>query len=443
MADTIPYYKITSDYYPTQYTTDETSAYYGAQKSRSRRESQTSEVTRQYESGQKTYEEYQQDLNRILGRSIGSIERSEVGGYGEAAQQREWGISDTDMASKYAQGKIGWDEYNSYLENTLGRYTTGSSQYEQRSETVRQIKIDKDFSDIDELVAQLNTGKLDYETVKSSIQQYLQSYSQDTENYNTILSSLQSARDSYVTNQYNSLETKYNNGEITYEQYKQQIADLGNYMTEDLSSGVSGETTAGDIVIPGVGTINDIYSQLEEEYYTNEDETYSQRYEQGLISFSDYADYLKNRLTTYQDETQKYGELTDTWKNAYNTELYRYFEEVSAQNTAGTISAEEWADFQSWYETQVEAGPKMQNFIEQFIYSQSEQTPAPIPVPTPTPYIPTPISPTTPSKEGSGGGGKKKSGSKKKKNKSGNQGGGKSGGNPIIKKVLKKKKSKK
>lgn len=381
MAD-IPYYKISGREIPSQYTTDWQQAYYTQEGMRNRREAQLKESTRQYEGGLMEYGDYTNAINRVLGKSIGLAERSNIGGYQQAGQEREWGITDAEMASQFAQGKITYDQYNKFLADTLGRYKVGSSQYQEREETIRQIDIDKQFSDIDQMIASFNTGNVDYRTVRDNLKNYLAGFAEDSENYNQILDRMQNVRNAYSSRAYSDLSARYSNGELTYSQYMDELSKLGQLLSEDATA-----ADYGNVVIEGVGTLNEIYQNVEEGYYSTQDSQRASEYEQGLISFTDYANYLKERLTTYQQETEKYTQLSSTWKEAYNIELNRYYAEVEKLMSGGYISQDEWALFQEWFKQQVEAGPKMETSIGQFTY-------------VPSPIAPAPPAPTQPGREG-------------------------------------------
>lgn len=365
-----PLYKYTQ--VPKTLTTSYEDAYYGAQKQRARREAKLGEAQASYEAGQTTFEDFSNTANRILTGSVGLPERTDVSNLQLAEQEREFSTLDAEQAAAYAQGKLSYDEYKTYLEQTLGRYQDTSAQYLQRQSDLSQLAIDKTFRDIDNLTTEFNTGELQYQDYIGQLQSYLTGYEVGSDQYQSILDYANKANQQSATNQYNSLYDQYSAGQITYQDYLSGVKNIGFQLQTDLTGATSGGSVDDVFITDSSGnqvSVGDALTGITENYNQQQVTQYDDDYAKGKISFETYAEFLKGQLGSYQEGVAQYEELGTMWEDAYKTELDRYYATQQGLFEAGKLKDKEWAQFNKWYKKQVNKGPQQTTEFNTFTYT--------------------------------------------------------------------------
>lgn len=193
---------------------------------------------------------------------------------------------------------------------------------------------------------------------------------------------------------YAELQQKYDSGQITYDQMLAGLREAGSRFNLSTTSFQRKYTSnVADLnpdevrIGPNQIAVKDIITGITDKLHTDNQFRKKTEYDAGQISFQEYADFLSGELNYYVDGTSQDADLQGVFKSAYQTELGRYYTQVKGAYDAGTISDEEWAQFNNWYSGKLSAGPQMTNSIGTF-------------TPTPTPVVPAPaISTDTPASQ--------------------------------------------
>lgn len=171
-----------------------------------------------------------------------------------------------------------------------------------------------------------------------------------------------------VQTDYNTLTAQYEQGQKTYEEYIQGVKELGGQLDTNVASNPDFVASTEPIENYKIGdyTVGDILAGAKANYLVQQENQKADDYSKGKISFEDYSSFLKDQLNFYADTTAQDETLSRAWQDAFNTELGRYYSEVTDKYNAGQMTEKDYAQFLDWYGTQVNAGPQETTTFTEF-----------------------------------------------------------------------------